>query len=227
MSTRAHLVSAIVVPVTLALAAPSAFPANRLHVQPDDLVIEKTGQAVVVLGDNDFNAYGFSMALKFEPAKLRVTAVALGASAAAAAWSNIADLNSTAGLTRINSTGEIMAGAVLDFDPKGTVDDLYIPAGTGRSLLVISVDVLAAAPATTLIDFTEASFAVPTERIHGLASLHQKLLAHHAPQPAVGWQIITQPACDFPGPIIAVHSVSVIQSDVNFHCQTHFTESMW
>jgi hypothetical protein len=129
--------------------------ASSFSVESKNLVIEKTGQTISVLCDNDFKVYGFSLGLLFEPAKLRVTGIALAGDAAGAPWNNMEVLNTVEGLARINSTGEIMAGAVLDLDPHGDDTDHVIPIGTGHPLITLTLEVIATADTTALFDFTD------------------------------------------------------------------------
>jgi IPT/TIG domain len=129
----------------------SASAANRFLVEQKDLVIGQTGQKLTVLCDNDFPAYGFSMAVKFETTKINITALALAGAWAAPATNNDVWMD----LKYDNATGDILCGAVYDFSPKLDGTDNTIPVGTNHQVLTATVDVKASASTTTLVDFRD------------------------------------------------------------------------
>ncbi|MGH2626314.1 MAG: hypothetical protein ACRDHY_06635, partial [Anaerolineales bacterium] len=126
--------------------------ANRFFVENKELVAGQNGQTIELRCDNDFAVYGFSMSVKYEPAKLRVTKVEMvGAWSAPAAnddvWSD---------LKFDNATGDLILGVVYDFSPSGVpASDNTIPVGTNHSVIKLTVDALPAVTTTTLVDYRD------------------------------------------------------------------------
>jgi hypothetical protein len=129
--------------------------ANRFFVDNKDLLVQQSGQTITLQCDNDIPIYGVSMALKFETSKINITGLAL-----AGAWSAPAANNDVwSDLKFNNTTGDLIIGVVYDFSPTGDPSkDNVIPIGTAHPVVTLTVNVLASAATTTLIDFRDRPF---------------------------------------------------------------------
>lgn len=110
-----------------------AWAANRFVVASQSLSPGSTGNIVSVNADLDQDIYAFSVHITYDAAKIRVTAVQLGA-----ATSPLAPEYSQGTIT--NSPGDVVHGVVFD-----TSDPISkkLAAGTGKEVLKLTVDVLA------------------------------------------------------------------------------------
>jgi hypothetical protein len=124
----------------LGFASPAG-AVNRFFVENKELRVGATDQTLTLCCDNDVDAYGLSLTFVYEPAKIRVKAIALAEEAAGAGWSD---------LKYDNATGVVIVGIVMDITNPLTT---FIGHGTNRRLVRITFDVLAASPTTTLIDY--------------------------------------------------------------------------
>ncbi len=124
-----------------------AFAANRFFVENKELILGATGETFNLLCDADIPVYGFVIAVKLEPAKLKVTKLELVGDAATAEWLD---------LKFDNTTGEILIGVVPDLSPEMDLAmDNEIPAGTNLQLVKVTADVIAAAAGTTFVDYRD------------------------------------------------------------------------
>ncbi len=127
-------------------AAP-AFAANRFFVENKELILGATGETLHLLCDADIPVYGFVMAVKYEPAKLKVTKLELVGEAADSEWLD---------LKFNNTTGEILIGVVPDLSPENDLaKDNEIPVGTNIQLVKVTADVIAAAAGATFVDYRD------------------------------------------------------------------------
>lgn len=123
----------------------AASAANRFYIPDKTLGLGSSGQTVPLLADVDQDAYAFSVSLSFDAAKIRVTGVQLGS-----ALAGLAPEYSEGKIS--NSPGSVVHGVVFDLSDPITKK---LAAGTGRELLVLTVDVVAAAASTTQVQFVD------------------------------------------------------------------------
>ncbi len=122
-----------------------SFAANRIYIPDKTLGVGATGQKLSILADVDQDIYAFSVSLTFDATKISVKSVALGSAVAALSPEYFEGKISS-------SPASVVYGAV--FDMSNPITKKLSP-GTAQELLVLTVDVLAASPTTTEIQFAD------------------------------------------------------------------------
>lgn len=126
--------------------------ANQFFVEQKDLLAGFTGQTFFLQCENDQPLYAFSMILKYDPLKLKITALDLNGPVVGADARGIS-------MSYDNATGDLVAAVITDLSPASTPEnDQVIPASVGGSLnpvLKITAEVLASSATTTLVDFRD------------------------------------------------------------------------
>ncbi len=134
-----------------------ALSANRFFIESQTLPAGATGQVVVIQADIDVpdevqiaqGLSAFQVAVKFDPAVVRVTDIDV-AEDAATAFFKLPPENAIH-----NETGEIFFGVLVSnpthFDPTDV-----IPEGPGRRLVKLTLDVLSTCSTESALDLTDA-----------------------------------------------------------------------
>jgi len=121
---------------------------DRFRIADVTLPTESTGNVISILGDLDEDILGFSVSLDFDRSKLRITNVELRAAVVGQ------DPDYVNGRVD-NSNGNMVQGVVLALQEDHL--DRRIPAGNGRELLKITVDVVTASESTTILNLNNVS----------------------------------------------------------------------
>jgi hypothetical protein len=129
--------------------------ANRLFIEPQTVSVGQTGVNVPVRLDNEQILYGFSLSIVTDPAQLKVTGLDHeGAVIPTPEWSFGEVLDGGARLTW---------GVVLDITEELDLGKV-VPVGTGMHIANLTVDVTAAAPGATTIEFQDRLTPLPVAR---------------------------------------------------------------
>lgn len=139
---RSFAASAAVACIVAGYWTSSVLAVNRFTIPAQSLPIGTTGALVPVRADLDQDIYGFSVHIQYDASKINVTAVQAG-SAITALAPEFSDGTIT------NSPGRIVWGVV--FDTSNPITKKLTP-GTGKELLKLQVNVLAASATTALLD---------------------------------------------------------------------------
>ncbi|MBI4605675.1 MAG: IPT/TIG domain-containing protein [Planctomycetes bacterium] len=127
--------------------------ACRYYVQGGPFLAGASGQRVTLLCDNDITVYGFSFGIHHDETKLRVTAVTNAGTAAAGADYFDGSIDAARGL--------IGFGCILD--TSGDFANKLDP-GTGRSLAIMTVDVLSTTDGQAAMTFESVQIRPPPAR---------------------------------------------------------------
>ena len=90
LKTRKHWGWAAFLWIVL-LSSSSVEAQNRIYIDDQTLEAGETGLEVFVKIDNDFNAYGVSFSLDFDPSLIQITGIELAGVAASAEWDSGSD----------------------------------------------------------------------------------------------------------------------------------------
>lgn len=125
----------------------SAWGVNRFRIDDGQLALGSNGNIVAVMADIDQDIVGFSIALDFDPEKIRVSEVRIG--------SGIAGLEPEFSQGVIdNARGELVHGVIVSMTD--TIVERRIAAGEGVEVLRLLVDVLAEDAGDTTLDLANA-----------------------------------------------------------------------
>lgn len=148
---------------------------NRLYVKNQTMKVGDTGVEIPIRCDTDQVRHGFSIALKYDPAKLKVTSITTaGSTSATADWSHGQN---------VTADGKVSWGVVMSL-PENMQDPFeqnkVIPIGTNEVILKLIVNVLATVATTDTIQFrddlgTPAGGWVNILSYKGEASIHPQL----------------------------------------------------
>ena len=133
-----------VVPCLLLMAAAAPLAAaNRLYVLDQTVKVGDTGIAVPVRLDNDEVRHGYSLSIRYDETKLKVTGVEVAGTASdGAEWTN--------GRILTTSPGAISWAVVLDISDPIDINKV-IPVGTNLILVNLRADVIATAAGTGIV----------------------------------------------------------------------------
>jgi hypothetical protein len=135
--------SLVSVVAVLAAAGP-VHAVNRFFITNQTLTLGTNDNIVPVRADIDQDIYGFSVHVQYDASKVQVTAVQQGT-----AVSGVVPEYFEGTIT--NSPGRIVHGVV--FDTSGPTITKKLSPGTGQEVLKLSVNVVAAAATTVVLDF--------------------------------------------------------------------------
>ncbi len=127
----------------------SLFGANRIFFGDQEILAGLGPQGILVRCNNDFDVYGVSLSVKFDPAALQVRTVETVGVASDAEWVPGAELQQID-----NLSGELTFAFLMEFDFSDPQDNV-IPPGLTQPIVKFTVDVLAAAPAQTVVDLVD------------------------------------------------------------------------
>jgi len=120
----------------------SAFATNRFVINNQTLYLNSTANKVPILADLDQDTYAFSISLQYESTKINMNPVELGTESAALSPEYAEGSISP-------NPGRVTYGVVFDTSKPITKK---LSQGTGREVLVLNMDVVAAAASTTVLD---------------------------------------------------------------------------
>ncbi len=130
------------------LVSTSAWGVNRFRIGDGQLPLGSSGNVVGIVADIDQEIVGLSIALDFDPAKLRISEVRLGAGLIGL------EPEFSDGIID-NARGELVHGIILSLTE--TIVERRIAAGEGVEVLRLVVDVIAEEPASTTLDLANAA----------------------------------------------------------------------
>jgi len=114
--------------------------ADRIYIVDQSLRVGETGAIIPVRADTDEARYGFSLSIKYDQARLRVTGVEVAGTVASSAEWSFGKI--------LEDKGAISWGVAMDLSSPLTN---VIPAGKNQALAHLRTDVLATGPGTTPI----------------------------------------------------------------------------
>ena len=152
-SSKVKILLAVGMIVVLSLSS-SVRGANRFRIEDEQLAIGSTGNVVEVLADLDQETVGFSIHLRFDPNRLRITEVRAGTGLVAL------EPEFSDGFID-NQSGELVHGVVLSLSE--SIIESRIAPGQGVELLQLVVDVVAGEAGSTVLDL-ENSSGIPARR---------------------------------------------------------------
>ena len=138
-----HLAGIVVV---LCLSS-QLFAVNRFYINNQTVDVGSTGNTVSILADVDQNTYGFSISLQYDATKIAITQVEPGAAASALTPEYSEGIIST-------SPGRVVHGVVFDMSDPITK---FLTTGTAKEVLKLTVNVIASAESTTVLDLVNVS----------------------------------------------------------------------
>jgi hypothetical protein len=154
MDVHSSKVKILFAAAIIAVLSASAHGANRFRIEDEQLAIGSTGNVVGVLADLDQETVGFSIHLRFDPARLRIAEVRAGTGLVAL------EPEFSQGFID-NEGGEIVHGVVLSLSE--SIVESRIAPGEGIELLQLVVDVVAGQAGSTVLDL-ENSNGIPGRR---------------------------------------------------------------
>lgn len=130
------------------LVSTSAWAVNRFRIDDGQLALGSSGNIISVVADIDQAIVGFSVALDFDPEKLRIAEVRLGA--------EVAGLEPEFSQGVIdNDRGEFVHGVVVSLSE--TIIERRIAEGQDVEILQLVVDVVTEEPGSTSLDLGNAA----------------------------------------------------------------------